>query len=116
MILRLRNKTLMALDKLINSATNQGGIPKHIEFSFEEARLFCKEFNDLHHLPPSQPIKICDEKGLEYNFIGNVSDFINAWHEKKYSVQYKQVPIIVKERNAPTLIPAPTSEGDVKYK
>lgn len=99
MLIKFKNKMTMALQKMIDEGKRLGGLPSHIEVIPQEAADIFAEIRRLS--PPGYVIN--DENGASARLLLGAKDlsdfelqgFVNKWKEKKWTVEFQKISIIV---------------------
>lgn len=103
MILRLRNKHLLAIKNLLKEADETGGIPKEVVITPIEAATLVNEYVDL-----GGGLKFTfDETTTKFNFLlkgktlefEHLKELVDCWYQNRIKVDYVEgescIPLIV---------------------
>lgn len=119
MLLKLKNKTLLTMDKLLKDALDKNGVPENFVFEPKEAADFFRELRDN---------KLVYQKAVEIQQIGdgnidirlllrseltqdNMYMLINKWYRGELIVKYCDTEIHVYNKKVIKSADIPTSKG-----
>jgi hypothetical protein len=127
MLLKFKNKHLMALDKMVKEAEGMGGMIDSVVLDLKEAYGLILELVNLgaKHIGP---IKITDLDGVDITrqeLIWNgmsidknerVKKIVNSWYKLHFKVKYENIPLVVvktpkKEKEKKALPPPEKSDA-----
>ena len=124
MILKLRNKMTMAMDKMIEEAKEIGGVPGEIIFEPKEAVEFIRE---IHHsamkLRCKKNIEIrqsnSNEPDVRLQIWGSaplldkdVRSIIERWYKRECKFTYRKVDLFVVHKSNPTINEQDQDDGE----
>ena len=105
MILLLKNKLLIALDKVLEDALKVEGIPKQVLFTLEEGVEFIRELNALPYYKPSLTFVRIDGDIGKWETINQqifhttrisveaLTEIVTLWKDNKLFVFYDSIQI-----------------------
>jgi len=116
MLMKIKNKVLLAMDMLIEEANSKGGIPSTILFEPQEAADFLKEIHELKvSCRKHVHIEHKDDNAIDIRFMlqapltkERLQDLIGQWYKRDFVIYYKDVELRVVKKKAPD-VPAPPS-------
>ena len=114
MLMKIKNKMMLAMDKLIEEAKKDGGVPASILFEPQEAADFLKELHDLKiQTRKHVSVKHKDDSAIDIRFLLNATltkerleDLIKQWYKRDFVLFYKDIEIKVIKKQKPD-VPKP---------
>jgi hypothetical protein len=107
MLLKLRNKMTMAMDKMIEEAKELGGVPGQILLEPKEAAEFIREINHTSmKIRVKKEIDIGQKNPDEFDIrlliwgkdpisTEDLKMIVEKWYKKEYSFRYKSLELLV---------------------
>lgn len=122
MIMTLKNKITLAMDKLIVEAKNKNGIPANILLDPQEAVEFIKELQQNKELCQEHiTFKHAETGDTNITFFlpaeitnENIKMFVQDWYKEKFSVNYKEIEVMVINKSVPSVVTSATDTNNVK--
>lgn len=127
MLMTLKNKMMIGMDKLITEANVVNGVPAKILLEPQEAAEFIKEIKD-NKILSNKFITLAhtgDDIDVRFLLTGELTNekvktIINQWYTKTINICYKNVEIVVVKKQAPD-VPEPVGpindivkEGEIR--
>jgi hypothetical protein len=114
MLMTIKNKMLLGMDRLIDEAQGKGGVPSTILVEPQEAADFLREVKNLIiQYGKHVSIKHKNDTAVDIRFLLQpeltkevLADLIKQWYKKDFVIFYKGVEIVVIRKKAPD-VPVP---------
>lgn len=114
MLMTIKNKMLLGMDRLIEETKKKGGVPANISLDVQEAADFLREIQHLKiEIRKYLSVKHANNTDTDFRFLlqsvvtkEGLGEIIKQWYNKEFVVTYKGVEIRVVKTKKPN-VPKP---------